>query len=77
MRLSDRTIFGLLAVAVLSPVNVGQRVPDGYYFTFGRNPVKRMEINEWWGHAADFPAIAALEPMPRVTLDFAQMMNNL
>jgi hypothetical protein len=48
VRLSDRTIFGLLAVAVLSPVNVDQKVPDGYHFTFGRRPL-RLEINDWWG----------------------------
>jgi hypothetical protein len=76
VRLSDRTIFGLLAVAVLSPANVGQRVPNGYHFTFGRRPI-RLEINDWWGRAADFPAIAATEPMPRVKLDFAHMMNDL
>lgn len=76
VRLSDRVIFGLLAVAVFSPANVGQEVPDGYHFTFGRRPV-RLEINEWWGRAADFPAVAALEPVPRVTLDFAHMMNDL
>lgn len=31
-------------------------------------------INEWWGRAADFPAIAAKEPMPSVTLDFGDWM---
>lgn len=77
VRISDRTIFGLLAVAVLSPANIGQRVPDNYYLTFGHNPVKRMEINDWWGHGAWFPAIAASEPMPRVTLNFGDMMVNL
>ncbi len=76
VRISDRTIFGLLAVAVLSPVNTDQRVPDGYHFTFGRRPV-RLEINHWWGRAADFPAVAALEPVPRVTMDFGDMMNDL
>jgi hypothetical protein len=30
VQLSDRIIFGLLAVAVLSSANVDQRVPDGY-----------------------------------------------
>ena len=59
--------FGLLAVAVLLPVNVDQKVPNGYHFTFGRRPV-RLEINDWWGRAVDFVAVAALEPMPRVTL---------
>lgn len=76
VRLSDRTIFGLLAVAVLSPVNADQHVPDGYHFTFGQRRL-RLEINQWWGHAADFPALAATEAMPRVTLDFAHMMNDL
>ena len=76
VRISDRTIFGLLAVAVLSPVNTGQRVPDGYHFTFDRRPA-RLEINDWWGRAADFPAVTAMEPMPRVTMDFGDMMNDL
>ena len=76
VRFSDRLIFGLLAVAVFSPANVGQRVPDGYHFTFGRGPI-RLEMNDWWGRAADFPAVAATEPLPRVTLDFADLMNDL
>lgn len=68
--LSDRMIFGLLAVAVMSPANVGQKVPDGYHFTFGINN-QRLPINEWWGRAADFPAIVSAEPpMPNVTLAF-------
>lgn len=74
VRFSDRAIFGLLAVAVLSPVNVDQKVPDGYHFTFGRRPV-RLEINDWWGRAVDFLAVTALEPMPRVTLDLSNMMD--
>lgn len=75
IRFSDRAIFGLLAVAVLSPVNADQKIPGGYHLTFGRHPA-RLEINDWWGRAADFPAITAREPMPRVTLDFAHMMND-
>lgn len=74
VRFSDRAIFGLLAVAVLSPVNVDQKVPNGCHFTFGRRPV-RLEINDWWGRAVDFLAITALEPMPRVTLDLTNMMD--
>jgi hypothetical protein len=76
VRLSDRVIFGLLAVVVLSAVNVGQAVPDGYHLTFGSRPL-RLDIKDWRGHAADFPAVAATEPMPRVRLDFAGMMNDL
>ena len=73
VHLSDRIIFGLLAVAVLSPANKGQRVPDSYYLSFGRSA--RMLINQWWGRAADFPAIVASEPpTPNVTMDFKEWM---
>lgn len=75
VRFSDRTIFALLAAAVFSPANLDQKVPDGYHFTFGRGSI-RFEINDWWGRAADFPDVAALEPMPRVTLDFGEMMKD-
>lgn len=71
IQLSDRMIFGLLAVAVLSPANEDQKVPDGYHLTFGRKPLT-LPINEWWGRAKDFPKIAATEPMPLVKLDFKE-----
>lgn len=72
IRLSDRIIFGLIAVAVFSPVNKGQVVPDAYYLTFGASG--KLIINEWWGRAADFPAVAARDPMPLVKLDFGDWM---
>jgi hypothetical protein len=65
-QLSDR-IFGLLAVAVFSPANMDQKVPDGYILTFA-NTV--MPINEWWGRAADFTTLAASVKLPNVTMDF-------
>ena len=68
VQLSDRVIFGLLAVAVLSPASKGQRVPDSYYLTFGAE--SKMIINEWWGRADDFHAIAMTDPTPSVKLDF-------
>jgi len=74
IQLSDRIIFGLIAVAVLSPVNKGQSVPDGYYLTFGATA--KLIINEGWGRAAEFPAIAASDPVPLVKLDFAEWMND-
>ena len=74
IQLSDRVIFGLIAVAVMCPINKDQSVPDGYYLTFGRSTEKLM-INKWWGRAADFPAIVAKEPMPSVTLDFTDWMD--
>jgi hypothetical protein len=67
VRLSDRVIFGLLAVAVLAPENADQRVPDDYYLTYAR---ERLTINEWWGRATDFPAVVAKEQLPSVKLDF-------
>ena len=75
VRLSDRVIFGLLAVAVLSPANTAQTVPDGYHLTLGGNVV--LLINEWWGRAADFASIAAQEPLPQVKLDFGDWTDQL
>jgi hypothetical protein len=76
VRLSDRTIFGLLATAVLAPGNAGQATPalDGYYLTFGKS--ETLTINDWWGRAPEFPAIAAKEPMPLVKLDFGNWISN-
>ena len=67
VRLSDRSIFGLLAVAVLSPVNVDQRVPDGYSLSFAG---KKLPINDWWGRAIDFPSVTNSEKLPNVLLNF-------
>lgn len=68
VRLSDRIIFGLIAVAVLSPVNDGQRIPNGYYLTYGTTD--KLFINEWWGRASDFPSVVERDPVPPVKLDF-------
>jgi len=74
VRLSDRVIFGLLAVAVLSPVNADQSLHhDGYHFVFGKKRI-RLQINEWWGRHDDFAGVAATEPMPSVKLDFGDWM---
>ena len=35
---------------------------------------EQLTINEWWGRAKDFPAIAAKEPSPNVKLDFGDWM---
>jgi hypothetical protein len=71
VQLSDRVIFGLLAVAIMSPVNADQVVPNGYHLTFAH---LTLPINDWWGRAADFPSIAAQELLPQVTLDFGDWM---
>lgn len=73
VRLSDRVIFGLLAVAILSPANVSQTVPAGYHLTFG---TAQLSINEWWGRAADFiTQIATQVQLPSVKLDFTDWMD--
>lgn len=68
VQMSDRMIFGLLAVAIMSPVNSDQQVPDGFYLTFS---TVTLPINEWWGRAADFPAVAAQDPAPLVRIVFS------
>ena len=75
IQLSDRVIFGLLAVAVFSPVNIDQIVPDGYFLTYGKSTT--FQINEWWGRAKEFPEIAAKEPVPLVTLKFPDELFNI
>jgi hypothetical protein len=78
--LSGRVIFGLVAVAVLAPENVGQSVPSSDYHLTYLAPdgvVLRFAINEWWGHAAEFADQMAEFPRPRVKLDFGHMMAGL
>jgi hypothetical protein len=71
VRLSDRIIFGLLAVAVLQPVNRSEVVPNGYYLSLSH---QNFPINEWWGRAADFTAL--LNPnRTQVKLDFGEWMD--
>ncbi len=72
VQMSDRVIFGLLAVAVMSPINVDQKVPNGYHLTFAQTT---LPINEWWGRAADFAAVVASDALPQVTLDFKEWMD--
>lgn len=70
VQLSDRLIYGLLAVVIMAPQNANLRIPDGYYLTYGRNKVE-MLVNEWWGRANDFPTIAATDPTISVLLDLS------
>jgi hypothetical protein len=71
VRLSDRTIFGLLAVAVLAPENVGQKVPDGHYLMFED---RVFPIADWWGRFTEFAAIVAQVQLPKVTMNFGEWM---
>ena len=47
----------------------------GYHLTFGAT--HKLIINEWWGRVADFPAIAATDPLPSVKLDFREWMTDV
>jgi hypothetical protein len=72
VRLSDRSIYGMLAVALLSPANVGQ-ILDGVnltYSSWSKDICVRLD-NDWWGRADDFAAITAMDRKRiSVTLDF-------
>ena len=67
-QLSDRVLFGLLAVAVLSETNADQSAPDGYFLSYTE---RQLRINDWWGRKVDF--LSMLEGGPQliaVVLDF-------
>jgi hypothetical protein len=66
LKLPDNLPFGLIAIAVVDPSNVGERVPEGYHLTLAGEV---FEINEWWGRAADFEEVASAANSVRVKLD--------
>jgi len=74
IQLSDRIIFGLLAVAVLAPENVGQTIPPSYWLSLGAE--NTFAIHEWWGRREDFEAIASTISIPNITVDFSEWMND-
>lgn len=69
VRLSDRVIFGLLAVAVSHPINADVTTGDIGYLTFGGRV--RFEIANVWGRRSFFEAVVADDPVPSVLLDFS------
>lgn len=71
VRLSDRVIFGLIAVAVMSPENVNQTIPEGYHLRFAGEV---FPINDWWGRAAEFASILARNPLPSIEFDFTNWL---
>jgi hypothetical protein len=73
IQLSDRVIFGLLACAILSPINSDQTVPDSYFLTYGESDP--LYINEWWGRAGDFDAVIATVKLPQVEMKFGNWMD--
>jgi hypothetical protein len=74
VHLSDRVIFGLLAVAIFNPANIGQQAGDGYHLTMGRE--YRFVINEWWGRLVEFEEIVASQNLIKVVMDFGDWMED-
>lgn len=71
IQLSDRILFGLLAVAVMAPQNVGQAAPAGYHLTLlGRT----YEINDWWGKRAEFEQVCQQANPIQIIMDFGDWM---
>jgi len=76
VHLTDRSIYGMAAVALLSPVNVGQ-VLEGVNLTYSSlsGDIRIRLNNDWWGRADDFAIIAAMDRnRKRLTLDFSNVM---
>ena len=77
LRLSDRIMYGMAAVALLTPVNVGQVLQGSVHLTWTSiaSDIHVRLDNGWWGRAADFAAIAAMDRNRiSVTLDFRNVM---
>lgn len=71
VQLSDRILFGLLAVAVMAPENSGQKTPAGYHLTLAG---ETYVINDWWGRRAEFEKICAPLNTVQVILEFGDWM---
>lgn len=65
VRLSEKVIFGLLAIVVFSPVNAHQKTSYGYFLKFNEHV---FPINDWWGRASEFLQIVDNEPSPVVVV---------
>jgi hypothetical protein len=77
VRLSDRSIYGMAAVALLSPVNVGQVLQGSLQLTYGSTSgdISVRLDNAWWGRGDEFAAITAMDRNRiSVILDFRNVM---
>jgi hypothetical protein len=68
VQLSERMIFGLLAICVASRANIGQQAGQGDYLTF--NGTHSLCINESWGRKDLFLEMFRAVDGPQVMLDF-------
>ena len=65
--LPDTIIFALLAVAVFSSVNAGQKIGSNYWLSCG---TMRFTIDDWWGREADARICFSTVEMPRIKMEF-------
>ncbi|WP_439868889.1 hypothetical protein [Pseudomonas syringae] len=72
VRLSDNVIFGLLAVAISSPLNLGQVSAEGCNLTYRGI---RFMVNDLWGKHDELLATLSQFDLPVIHIDFAHMMN--
>jgi hypothetical protein len=69
IQLPASTVIGLLAVAVFSPENKGEVIPDGYQLSWYQHV---FHVCMWWGWQDHFREIIGSAQIPQVTLDFAE-----
>jgi len=69
IQLPASAVIGLLAVAVFSPENKGEVMPDGYQLSWYQHV---FHICMWWGWQDHFREIIATAQIPQTTLDFAE-----
>ena len=65
--LPDTIIFALLAAAVFSSANAGQKLCSDYWLSCG---TMCFTIDEWWGREADARICFSTVKMPRIKMEF-------
>ncbi|NSX87638.1 hypothetical protein G6L86_18705 [Agrobacterium tumefaciens] len=70
LMLSDRIIFGMIAVAVGAEENITQKATGNHYLTIGNS--EPLLINDWWGRREDFILMVTSLEMPSVFMDFSK-----
>lgn len=68
VRMSDRIIFGMLAVAVFNPINKGMKLKGDYFLKLNFNG-EPLWINQWWGRQEDFIKLVLANPAPNLHMD--------
>ena len=63
----DTIIYAMLAVAVFSQANVGQKIGHDSWLSCG---TMRFTIDQWWGREEDARICFSTVQMPRVTMQF-------